>query len=448
MCSASREVVEECPVTQGRRIQRLLPAYFMLVSLLLLAKRDFGDAVESPLELSNIHKVLAIGTAILLVSAHFVMRGVPRSWSSVQVAYLGYIGCAVMSSLLFSPWLLYSMWKVTEIFCVLVVSVYLLGIARRDSRSAIDYYELCLDFFRFLLITVAIGVVLFPGDAIGPPVGEETVRALGEPFLPYRVTGVIVEVNPNSIGAMAAVLVFVSLVRIVFVRSRPMHWVWLVISGAFLVFAQSRTAWVGLIGALVVTVLFSRSLSWSKRVFGLVLLGAAAVVLSEIFYLYFTRGLPEDRLVGLTGRALWWEVAIREFLRAEPLRQILGLGYQTASRLSLEAELGWVVTTLHSDYVDALLSTGVAGLLLLVMAVALLGRDLNRIRHRCTSQTFVTELIGVVIILVVRTVANTTIASHNLFLPLFFAVAICAALMSRAEAITSARHPKNQGSQP
>lgn len=409
--------------------KQLFPVYLVFISLLIFARRSYEAASESPLDIANIHKYVAIAAAGFFTLHYLSTRGLPRQIPSVHIAYGGYIICAALSSLLFSEWFAYSIIKTFEIFVVLVVSLYIVRLSQHTPLMGFLYYEACLNFFKILMFSVVVGIIVYPGEAIQSPVSEETVEAYGMSILPYQIRGAIFQINPNALGILSAIVLFVCLVRLKFERSTKILWMWTLFSSFVLIFAQSRTAFLGLCCAIAVTILFSRGFTLRWRLIIVALLTLIVLVMWMPIYAYLTRGVSEEQLAGLSGRALWWEIALSEFFKTDYLQQVFGLGYMVSARTILQSELGFAVGSLHSDYMDAFISTGYIGITFFVGTILLFGIMLVRLRriHCCTP--FIAELIGIGIILIVRTFTGSTVASQSLLLPLFLAMSVCMFLL-------------------
>jgi len=151
-------------------------------------------------------------------------------------------------------------------------------------------------------------------------------------------------------------------------------------------------------------------------VFGLLLAGTAVD--------YLTRGVDAERLATLSGRTIWWETAILEYGSAGVVEKLIGMGFATASRNILSDKLGAEgAATLHSDYIDALVSSGALGFVMILLIM--FGLLWKAYRHAVKSgDAIAMEILGVVVILMVRSFSGTTVASHNVFLILLFSIAV------------------------
>lgn len=415
-----------------REIIRLMsPVFLIFVALILLGKRTFEEAQEGAFSIDNINRVVGLAGSLILVFPFFLKKQslqvpFPLRWFAL------YIVICSISSLFYSEWVGYSFWKVVEILSALAVSIYVATLAKRNPRMAFVYYESCLNFFLLMMVVAVIGAVVNPAAAITPPVSERTIDALGEPVLPYQLRGILFIINPNSLGVMGAILTFVYLVRVINGARGARPYLVLPLSFCVLVAAQSRTAWAGFFVAFFWYALFSANPSMRTRLglWGLSTVGLLGGL--GVFIAYLTRGFSIEQLQGLSGRAVWWDVAWSRFAQSGPDEQLFGLGFMTANRTITIQEIGYSVTTLHSDYADALISTGYLGLCLIILCLASSWLQLWPMR-RCSGY-LVSEIIGTSLILTVRTFTGTTISIFNFFLVIFFAIVVLSGVLKRLPA--------------
>jgi hypothetical protein len=404
----------------------LLPVFFLFVSLILLGKRTFEEAQAGFLSLDNINRIVGLCGALMLVFVSLAKRStlsvpLPLRWFAM------YVGICLLSAVFYSNLVGYSLWKVLEIFAALAVSVYIATHAKKQPGVALAYYETCLAFFVLMIVAAVVGAALNPVAAITPPVSDRSIEAFGEPVVPYQLHGTIFVVNPNTLGAMAAILTFVYLLRIINGSRKMGAFFILFISAGVFLLAQSRTAWAGFFVAFAWYLLLSPNPSRRIRL----MLGSLSIIALiggiGVFTAYLTRGYSIEQLQGMSGRARWWEVAWLRFNESRIDEQLFGLGFMTANRTITFGEIGYSISSLHSDYADALISTGYIGgsliVLFLVASWFLFGAIIRR------SGCLEAEIVGIALILTVRTFTGTTVAIFNSFLVMFFSlVVLCQAL--------------------
>lgn len=405
----------------------MAPVYLVFVSLLVFRTRSFAEATGTGFDITTAHKVVALALALILTGYALASRGFPRRWS-LPLKLFGCYALVGLFSTHRSGHLAYSIWKVLEVLCVLLVALVALRLSQDRPRIALACWKAWLAYLQFLVVVTIAGAVLVPSEALRLPVTEETIEAFGKPLLPVQLYGVLIQVNPNTLGAAAATLLFVEIARISEGAAR-MSVAALIRAGAFaavLVVAQSRTAWIGFVAAIGAIVLLSnRRRIGAKILVGCALVGVA-VFSADYAIAYFTRGASTEHLSRLSGRSAWWAAAVHEVFSSDLGGVLFGLGFMSANRTILSEIVGTDASTLHSDYVDALVSTGVTGTLFLVAAVASLMLRLFRLLMKRVPSVHVIELFGVMLILASRSFTGTTFSSHNhLLLGFVFAGVLC-----------------------
>lgn len=406
---------------------RLLPVYLVLVSLVLLRTRAYEEVAGTPIQASNLHKTIAVALALSLSAYHLLSRGVPRRRPAALDLFALYLATGTVSALR-SGQSLYSWWKLGEVAAVFLTALYVLRLSRDDPSRAVRGFELWLTFLRALIVTALAGAAIFPGEALHSPLSEQTLGARGDAFLPVQLTGVLVKVNANSLGVMASILLFSDVVR--WTNARRFRTagraLWIALLVVVLVLAQSRTAWLALAGAIAVALLLSERLSVAWKVVVVGALAAALMVASGYVWIYISRGASVEQLASLSGRTRYWGEAFKEFRNAELTDRMVGLGFASANREILADQLDSGASTLHSDYVDAVISTGWLGLLFLSSAVAAFCASIVSLLKRSKDSPLCLELAGIAVILVVRSLTGTTFAFHNYFLPGFALLSVAA----------------------
>lgn len=412
------------------RLGLALPAYFVFAGFILLQTRDYASASSALLDAGNAHKVIANLCAAGLLAYYFLRFGISLKWGGAQKAYFTYLMCALLSSVAFSSQPLYSLWKLFEVSLVFMLSIFVLGRSGKVPGYPLFLYETSIRFIQLLLISTFIGALLYPNEAIRAPISEESMLIYGDPLLPYQIAGVIFQINPNSVGAFSAVILFIYGVNLVYQGRTPANVFWFFLSLAFLVLAQSRTAWLGVATATVGVILLAGKGRLLARAMVLVLLFLAAYLAWEKVLLYLTRGYDADRLSQLSGRSLWWGTAFDVYSSASPFEQLFGLGYMAANRAVLSLIGAGEASTLHSDYMDALVSTGAVGAIsvLLVFVITLRATYGNA---RLDGSPIALQMFGVSLILFVRSFTGTTVGSTGVFLVLMLSIGVLSLSMRR-----------------
>ena len=391
--------------------------YLIFASLLLFATRDFSQAQNSAISFANLHKVVAIALALGL-NTHFLLKhGLKKKLPVAIKSYFFFILIGILSSIFFSTWLGYSLWKIAEILAVFMTVLFLW----EKSSSQFDFiensYDLCIRFIKLLVLLTICGIFIYPNEAIRSPTNE-----FHDAFLPYQLFGTIAQINANSLGAISAIIFYITFVRITSKKEKrtPLMYFWLILSTIVLIFAQSRTS-IGALGFSLIFYLFLFRGTNGLFKFGILGIFTALLLYNfETFLLYIGRGYSIEHLDKMSGRMVWWEAAWLSFQNADFLKQIIGLGYGTANR-TLLTSIGYDdASSLHSDYMDSLISTGFLGATFLSFSVLFsLKKILSKSRSILKSPMLI-EAVGVFLIIFIRSFTGTSIATLSIFLLLFF----------------------------
>jgi O-antigen ligase/polysaccharide polymerase Wzy-like membrane protein len=354
-----------------------VPIVLLLVSNLTFRVRSTQQLTANPLDTAGQFRVACIGLAALLGMAAFLTAR-PAAASAGQrltslpfrlyVAYVLVVFVGVPLS--FNPFL--TAYRGIELAAALMV---MLGARKSVGDEATSRMESTLYWSTVALIgSVWLGVVVSPSKAI--------VRLANEAApIPYNLQGVIPALASNAVGALGAILAVWSLARIRSKHGSRLHpWLAYMLAAvgiASLMLAQYRTGYIATTVAVVLLLLLRRK--WNLA--GLLLLASIAVLVWKPSLItaaepYVLRGQTATEAHELTGRVTWWEAALPVW-KESPL---IGRGLLTASRYEVFARLGQFTTAgLHSTWIEALVGTGVIGLVLLVLAYLVsLGRALVR----------------------------------------------------------------------
>ncbi len=324
--------------------------------------------------------------------------------------------------------MLYSFWKLAEIFAVFIFGVYVWNLSYRSSIVASRFYERIVDFFKLLLIATVLNIIFLPGSAIQPPVSSR------EAFLPFQFVCIVPQINPNSLGLLSAVVLFISLIRFVKLSDKKImssNLIWILFAFLLLIFAQSRTSILSFFIALCLSMILFRKLHFIVKGLMYLLLILLTYLYLPYIILYLKRGSPETLIMTMSGRTTMWDFAMDYFWKSDLINKILGSGFAISNRLILQRYMS-EASTLHSDYIDALISTGITGLVFLSLFLVfnLYKTTLCALKNR--SNSVYIELFGVSIILTLRTITGPTISFLSFFLPLFMIIPIYLSRMNQS----------------
>jgi len=206
-----------------------------------------------------------------------------------------------------------------------------------------------------VLVTVIVGLVIFPGSALGQAGGG-------------RLGGVIWPIPPTQVAHYAAVLAGTTVLLWFtgLVKARPA-----LIMGfggvGILIFSHTRTALIAFLAALLVASLslfVSRKRVRKALLVTVVIGGLIALTFAPFLSTWFTRGQSTQEFTNLTGRATVWSA-----LEAQPrteVNTVFGYGMSNDSFNGLPIDSSWFSTYLDQGLFGDVMDGSVLLLLLLV----------------------------------------------------------------------------------
>lgn len=420
-------------VVNRDRLRIAMPVIFICISLLLFERREYASAQSSPVNLLNLHKVWGVLGGAALATAYLMKWGASRRIGTPNCCFLILILCAFISFLTSARGTAIGGWKLIEWVTVWIVAVYMVTAIRKGKVESDFFYSVLFRFLKFQSICIGLGLLLAPTAALTSTLSASSLDAYGPSILPFQLSGVFPIINPNSVGVIAALLLFVYLLRWKEGRRGVPEALWILLSGSQLIMAQSRTALIAFACAFVALAILRPRQLGIRSVPFIFLCLLLATVFSETIWLYISRGLDVTGVAKLSGRRVWWETAFTTVSEAPLVRQVFGLGFYDANRRILAGQLdAGNSTSLHSDYVDALVSCGWIGLVVFMTGIwSALNRALAFIRHGYANMPL--EYMGVLVILVVRSFTGATLFSFGTFMLLFYTVSsllVCESALS------------------
>ena len=396
-------------------------AWLLLVlSTFVWRVRATDTLVSNPLDAAAQIRVGLVALAGLLLLAYLLRA--PRGQAlplavKLLVAYVGVAAVAAVGS----PLPLFAGYRVLE----LAVGTAAVGAAAiADPRKALELMLACLGGILMLVWIEALTM---------PERGWEPVHGV----VGVALVGAMPSFSSNSLGAYGAIVGIWGVAQLDSTRYPRTVVRAAAVGGVVTLLAtQYRTGLIGFLLGLTVVV-------WQRRrmLVAFVVLGTALLVLASGDWdvlrsraqVVFARGNP-DSVASLDSRAVFWRAA----LPAIEERPTLGWGLNVGSRRVL-ASLGLQDTsTIHSTWFEALLGTGIVGGALLAFAyLALLASALARTRGPDRS-----ALLGMAIVLIVRSLTGTTVELFDVLFLLFGALALGGRLPTEAPVAVGLRAPR------
>ncbi|MBZ5516216.1 MAG: O-antigen ligase family protein [Acidobacteriia bacterium] len=416
------------------------------LSMLVFRVRGVGDIAENPLDTWAMFRVAVEAIVALLLLLRLALRR--TEWLGQMfrglVGAMAVYGLVAVASTLWSVYPAWTFYKGVEFLTdiALLASIMASVDFAAEFKSLFEWTWLL---YGLLLATVWVGVILWPQQAL-------YAKGFKIGVLGFRLEGVLPAVSSNDVGTFAAILAIIALARLLPIDGPGSNRAWygllFAASMVTMVFSQTRSALAGFLVAVFLLLYFSGRFAKGALMSVVV---APAIVLSTLGGLVWTflqRGQTEAQIGTLSSRLDWWTFAWERFLE----RPLTGFGAYAAGRFAVLAKLGLSETsTMHSDYLEVIVGTGVWGLVPLLVAIIgawwYLARFLRSSSARGLEGQLAYEAIAVLGLLTVRSIFMTLLTWHA---PLHFLAILGLAEyfrrqeieeVSRVRATISSAHP-------
>ena len=339
----------------------------------MLRVRATEDLAENPLDAAGLFRIACVGAAGLLAVVSFLIPArMPRPDGGLLKSplfriYVLYVFTVFLGAPLSEQPVL-TAYRGIELAVAMLVFA---GAYRRIGTSSAARIQSVLYWFAIaMLCSVWAGVVVSPDLAVREvSAGFENVTTP----IPWQIEGVFPTISSNLVGALAALVMFWSIGRVIGEKgsfSPRLGRAIAVFGFVTLIAAQYRTGYVAVLLAAFVAVVVLRKKVVATFVVALavaaLVTGVASVAPAEEFVLK-GQDVETTSATTLTGRLEWWERALPVW-RESP---VIGKGLLTATRFEVLSSLGVEEgSTIHSTWVEALLGTGVVGVVLLLLCLA------------------------------------------------------------------------------
>jgi len=390
--------------------------FVIFASGLVLRVRAATTVYNAPVDSAAIYRIMLV----FICAGWLLFLLFTRSLHWVESLFRGMVGCLTIFALyaaLTTVWSVYPAWTLYKAceYSVDLAALAAILLVVRDIYDFKTLFDWTWTFFGLCLLSAYAGIIIDPKDAL------EHGYSLGS--LGVRLKGVYPAQGANRIGDLGAIMCVIALVRWLPMEGKCRKNSFYIFLGLFggltLILSQTRTAMLGCgVGAFVVL--------WFGKKIGLrslLTVGAAAAVfltfimaatpIGDVVLTFLRRGQTDAQISSLSGRLLWWETAYDLYSRT-PLG--IGMGAFAAEKVPVLNAIGLAGETLHSDYMETLLGTGIYGLAPLI--AALIGTWwflLKNVHHPGRSpmerQTCL-EAMGVLGVLTVRTVFMDIMILH------------------------------------
>jgi len=242
---------------------------------------------------------------------------------------------------------------------VFALTASLINLTIRDPQYKTLALKRVFDFNWFLIflliVVVYIEIPIWPEIAISQGYREEVA------MIPFALEGALPAQDANAVGLLAAIMGIVALVRILLAPGSKILYIPIfVICLLTMVLTQSRAPILAFLVAAAVVLVANRRFGL-LAMSGLFLCAVLLTQYSQLVYEFMRRGQDTQQVLSLTDRVTWWQSSI-EAVRESWLG---GYGANAGGRYILLYTLGEEgVSTVHSQWIEVLVDTGVVGLIL------------------------------------------------------------------------------------
>lgn len=370
-------------------------------------ERTVEDAMSNTPSGVRIVRLIVV-ILLFLISANILIKkpAIFRMAGGAAIFMLGYALFALLSSV-WSIDTLITGWKATEVMTLVLAGICFAGTLK--EREDIEHLINMLSFIiLFHVVSVLLGLILAPSLAIA-----DTFTGS------FIVRGVMPSINPNSVTQIAAlmfVFAFIQLIRRDHIKSSKATWIILAISCAVMLFGHSRTSMFACVLAIGSVLFFGR---YRALAVTLLIAGGAGVLFSQdVVTAFILRGQSDEDFASMTGRVDMWGSTMDYFQES----MWVGHGFYAA----LRAGLG--TSSVDNTYLEVLLGVGIIGLAIFIMPLLITARNMFFMFPKKSDDPHVTtlwlQLLGLFILLFVRSITGPTFAVMHTNLPMFMILII------------------------
>jgi O-antigen ligase len=350
----------------------------VFISGLVFRDRDLHAIETDVVDGWAIFRIALVCVTAVVLLARLSLRQTPwlQQMCSGLTAALGVYCLVCLASCLWSVYPLWTVYKSLE-FLVDVATLAAIIATAASVRTYKVLFDWTWTLQGLLLASVWLGLLLWRQEALVPSEGVWGVM----------LTGVVPDVNSNSVGELGAVIGVIAFCRLLVssgtTAARACYAFLLAIGIVTMCLAQGRSAIVGFILGTILALLFS-----GRVAVGFSLASASAVLLSfesirSAFSGFMRRGEAEDALYRLSDRMDWWSSAWSRIMQ----HPWAGYGAFAGARFLVMAE-NKIDAGIHSDWVEILVGTGLLGFVIAVLAVLATWWQLVK----CARDSFLTPL--------------------------------------------------------
>ncbi len=227
-----------------------------------------------------------------------------------------------------------------------------------------------------------------------------------------RLTSVIPMGSSNAMSGIAGMVAITALCRLLPIEplkrsARAFYVAAFMLGFICLILAKTRNALAGFVFAVCLILFFSRRF---RTVAILAVVAAGLLAMSSVqgdLYDYLSRGQTENTLTNLNGRMNWWTFAWEQFSH----HPVTGLGAYAGGKFAVLTKIGMEdASSLHSDYIETIVGSGLGGLLpLLASLIGTWWFLVKFVRNRlltAAERQFAYECVGVLGVITIHSFFN------------------------------------------
>jgi len=389
-----------------------LPWALLLVGSLVFRIRSASEIISDPVDAWAGFRIGMDTLVAFILLGRLAVRRTNWVGSMLRgvVGAITVFGLVCLASTFWSVFPAWTLYKSGEY----LIDVALLAAIVETVESVEEYrrfFNWTWALYGVLLLSVWKDVLLWPKEAL---YGEIIAKGAA---MSMRLDGVLPAVSANDIGAFSAVLGLLSLARLFPASDEKFNksWYSVVLLGSLvtMVFAQTRSAFAAFVLGGIVILLFSKR---SKLMTALAFVGvpiAAIGTMGGLIWSFMERGQSGSQLETMSSRSKWWGFAWETYLE----KPFTGMGAYAGGRFAVMQQLGSGTTsTMHSDYLETIVGTGVWGMIALLVTLAAVGWLLLRyVRDRDLdpyARQLAYEGLAIFAFLLFRSIFNDTFGYH------------------------------------
>ncbi len=335
--------------------------FFLFLSGLVWRIRDVQSTQQNPLDPAALFRV---GIEFVIFMA-LAIRLALRKTEWVGSLFRGLVGLLALYALMCvasTVWSAFPAWTAFKSLEYLLDVILLAAVLA--SIDSLEKYKDFLDWtwtlYGLAIVSVWVGVLILPEVALKPVPG----------IFHFQIKGAMPNISADSVGELGAILGIIAFARLLLKRGGLHNRVWysllFFLGCATMFLAQARTAIVAFGFSIMLILFLSRRWAMAAFLTFTGILAALPLALSGWLWAYMQRGETQEQLSSLSSRVEWWSFAWDKFSQ----QPWIGYGAYAAGRFVVMAGLQMGKTsTVHSDWVEILVGTGLWGLIPAVLSL-------------------------------------------------------------------------------